>query len=613
MCVKKIEKKRIALFHHYDAGNIVDDYVFYTLKMLQKQDIDIIFISMSNLSEKIIESLNTYILELYQVPNKGLDWNGWRTVLLKKGYAYFDKYDEILLINDSCYGPVVPLDVFFKKMDSKKCDFYGITKSDFSDYPLHIQSYFLGIRKSLFSCDIFWDFFRNMKIGDNYLNIVENCEINFSQTMYKNNFLSAAYCEYENSDVIVDLDHIEHFAFNAVPYLLRNYNLPFIKIKAFSSGIPRCADHFNKAADIINALHEIKSNYPMEYICNHLRRIKPASWQKNLPGTLIVLDPSIKEEKKNFDGKIAVFAHIFYEENINLLNNLNAIPYKYDLYISTVSDTMNKKIEIKLKNSNTLINNYYIKTIGNRGRDLGAWLTEFADKQLKYDYALKIKDKKSPTTFSGIAHDWKKFLDESLLYSRSYVAQLLNIFSQNKKVGLIFPTYTPVLMHIHGNFAGDIKNFEWMKNVLNKCLLPYVEENFIPVFPAGNEFWYRPKALEPLFSAGFTLKDFPPEPLPPDGTILHGIERAYAYIAQACGYEYRVVCPLPLLVETFQKYEDHMLRRHLFLNAHPGLPALLPPLRHQLMNLLRDKFPHLAKFMYPYLKLAYKIYKTATK
>ena len=39
-------------------------------------------------------------------------------------------------------------------------------------------------------------------------------------------------------------------------------------------------------------------------------------------------------------------------------------------------------------------------------------------------------------------------------------------------------------------------------------------------------------ALAPLFDHGWKHTDFPPEPLPQDGTISHAIERVYPFVAQ---------------------------------------------------------------------------------
>ena len=54
--------------------------------------------------------------------------------------------------------------------------------------------------------------------------------------------------------------------------------------------------------------------------------------------------------------------------------------------------------------------------------------------------------------------------------------------------------------------------------------------------PLGTMFWFRPKALKPLFDKDWDYKDFPPEPNKIDGTLLHAVERVYPFAAQQAGY-----------------------------------------------------------------------------
>ena len=44
-------------------------------------------------------------------------------------------------------------------------------------------------------------------------------------------------------------------------------------------------------------------------------------------------------------------------------------------------------------------------------------------------------------------------------------------------------------------------------------------------FPVGTMFWARTCALTPLIDVNFKWDDYPQEPLPYDGTLLHTIER----------------------------------------------------------------------------------------
>jgi lipopolysaccharide biosynthesis protein len=51
-------------------------------------------------------------------------------------------------------------------------------------------------------------------------------------------------------------------------------------------------------------------------------------------------------------------------------------------------------------------------------------------------------------------------------------------------------------------------------------------------------FWARTKALMPLFDLKLGWDDYPEEPVPIDGTLLHAIERLLPFAARHAGYQY---------------------------------------------------------------------------
>ena len=55
-------------------------------------------------------------------------------------------------------------------------------------------------------------------------------------------------------------------------------------------------------------------------------------------------------------------------------------------------------------------------------------------------------------------------------------------------------------------------------------------------FPAGTMFWARTIALGPLFELGLSWDDYPAEPLPCDGSLLHAIERLLPCVAKNAGF-----------------------------------------------------------------------------
>ena len=61
-------------------------------------------------------------------------------------------------------------------------------------------------------------------------------------------------------------------------------------------------------------------------------------------------------------------------------------------------------------------------------------------------------------------------------------------------------------------------------------------------FPIGTMFWARPEALKPLLELRLGWNDYPDEPVPIDGTILHALERLLPFAARAAGYRFATTC-----------------------------------------------------------------------
>ena len=59
-------------------------------------------------------------------------------------------------------------------------------------------------------------------------------------------------------------------------------------------------------------------------------------------------------------------------------------------------------------------------------------------------------------------------------------------------------------------------------------------------FPIGTMFWARVDALRPLFELKISRDEYPEEPVPDDGTILHALERLLPFVAQHVGYRLAV-------------------------------------------------------------------------
>ena len=185
--------KRAAVFVHYDRDDIVDPYVYVYLDALRRVCGKIIFVSASKLSASEIERLSHTASEVILRENVGYDFMSY-----KEGLAHFDltQYDEVVICNDSLYGPFFPLEEMFTAMSAQKaCDFWGITAN--SDMGYHLQSYFLVFKKTLVQSDIFQSFWEQVTVLPDKEQIIETYEVGLTQTFLKNGYSAQAYVSFD--------------------------------------------------------------------------------------------------------------------------------------------------------------------------------------------------------------------------------------------------------------------------------------------------------------------------------------------------------------------------------------------------------------------------------
>ena len=170
-----------------------------------------------------------------------------------------------------------------------------------------------------------------------------------------------------------------------------------------------------------------------------------------------------------------------------------------------------------------------MSVVPNRGRDIGPFLTEYKWLNENYDLIGHIHTKKTPHHPPAVGQIWRKFLWHNLI-GEGYAMMdwIAKHFEDDPNLGLVFPD-DPHLVGWWRNNKGTAKRLGLkMGSTLN---LPDAFD-----FPIGTMFWCRPKALRPLFELGLTWDDYPLEPVPIDGTLLHALERLLPLVTQHEGY-----------------------------------------------------------------------------
>ena len=252
-------------------------------------------------------------------------------------------------------------------------------------------------------------------------------------------------------------------------------------------------------------------------------------------------EDSLKQELTK-ECKIGIHLHLYNKYLIEeIISYLKTITHPFDLYI-TITDAGFEPVLKNLCTSSIIpsLKKLTVKLTRNRGRDVAPWVVEMAPLQGKYDYFCHIHGKESAHYGEGFGDRWRHYLYDNLIEGEA-VNRILAFFENDEKLGLLFPRCFSGIRDVHNSLripvSGDYGEEYMIMDLLRKMGFSeyYARDNYI--FSAGTMLWYRPNALEPLFSLGLDYDDFPEEPIPVGGTLAHAIERIPSIVAKNTGFK----------------------------------------------------------------------------
>ena len=240
---------------------------------------------------------------------------------------------------------------------------------------------------------------------------------------------------------------------------------------------------------------------------------------------------------------IAIQAHIFYEDLIfQIIKFTNNIPFKFDLYISTISYETKIVIEKYVKNYSKA-NNCEIQIFKNKGRDVLPLIIQLRKKIKKYKYFCHIHTKKSKHDVI-LGNKWRNYLYKNMLGNNEVISEIIYDFERFDKLGFVFPeVYFEIIKKIDNyestNFFLHKPNIKYMNLILNK-IFPGFQVGEKLLFPSGNMFWAKTKAVYQIFKIKL-INLFPKELNQTNKTIMHAIERIWLYLVKLNGYYYQKI------------------------------------------------------------------------
>ncbi len=180
--------RRLVLFAHYDAQGEVKRYIQHYLRALRQVSSRIVFITTASLNAQSLALAGELSDQVLERPNVGFDFGMWRDALES---VDIPAWDEVVLTNSSIFGPLFPLAKAFEHMAHQDADMWGMTENH--ELAWHLQSYFLVLRKSVFSSPAFGQFWSSVLPYRDKWQVVLSYEIGLSRWLLENGFRLQSY------------------------------------------------------------------------------------------------------------------------------------------------------------------------------------------------------------------------------------------------------------------------------------------------------------------------------------------------------------------------------------------------------------------------------------
>ena len=541
--------KRLGIFCMHDSEGIVDDYIIYLLQEMKKILAHLSIVCNGELTPESQIKLEKITDDILIRENSGLDVEAWRQAILQKNLS---DYDELILFNDTFFGPLYPLAEVFDEMDRREpnADFWGLTVHGetldtigFSPYgyiPEYIQPYFFVIRQKMLHSQKFLDYWTVEEENPDDERVILRRRFCFTKFFYHNGFDYAIFCDTRALEREYDLN-IDQDVINAEK-LIRDYKLPILRRKVFFTDrkdyvkenygdIPRHTLNFVQAS----------TNYDVNLIWENLLRTQNITLLKeNLGLNYILTNKFSPEVDKKILENTVIIAHLYYDDLIpQCVKFLCNAPPEISIIVTTSSEQ--KKLTVE-KLFDAAKRKVEVRLIPARGRDVAALLVSCADAFKKYKYLCFVHDKKSmrPNESMVIGEAFFKILWENNLGGTNFIKNILATFENEPRLGLLVPPRP-----YNGGYK--ILFFQekyWSTTCFDKTLelaeelgisKNFFSKDYAPL-SIGSAFWCRTESLKKLTDKNWTVEDFDPEPMPPDGTISHALERIFPFAAQAAGF-----------------------------------------------------------------------------
>ena len=527
--------RRLGIFRMNERQDQVYGYSEYLLSCLSEYMERLILVTVDCLKDQELDKLKRFSSDIRMRKEVNGLAADMRIALLDQDHPIdVDHYDEVLIFDDSFFGPFFDIAAVFDWAEKRHADFWGITwqpehiTHEEATIPAHLQSCFLAIGAPLFRDHAFFKFLES----DHILKCIPEEGIT-TDLIEKEGYTWDVYIrtpEYESSDPMDNYDSSIY-----IPYfLIKKHKCPILLKQAFDAA-KLAALHYTTGDQLQKAFDYIDKStpYDTDLIWEYIMKNQNPVWMRQVLNLSYVLEEkAFRLPSEEVYSKTAVFAHLFYKDLLDeCFEYLAHVPKSIDIWITVCDEDAKRHLEQKFESIEK--SNYQVLIAGNRGRDLAALLISFRTYLKQYEYFCFLHDKKSTggRGYKSVGNTFMHLAWENMLYESGYVDNVINMFLENPRLGLLAP---PIPYHSgYIRLIGDAWTvcYQETRNLAERLGLTVDIPSDLQPFALSTCFWARSSALSGLIDREWQAEDFPEEPMALDGSLNHALERIMIYIA----------------------------------------------------------------------------------
>lgn len=531
---------RLLIYVVYDRRGEVEDYVPYALRDLRRFCDRILVISNGPLTADGRRILEQVADEVIERENRGFDIWGYKHGLDHEADS-IGEFDEVILANDTWFGPVRPFDPVFERMDRQELHFWGMTDHvrvepnpfTLRDYlAYHLQSYWLVARKELVASTEWIDYWADLPEMTAYEDAVVKHEAVFTERFTSYGFVGEVAFP-------TITDKVENHAVLYAEQLL-DAGCPTLKRRPFFQWPP----YLDRLAVVGTWTLEAAARYgyPMPMLMQDLaRNVEPRTLNADA-ALLDVISEHDDEYRPDAPLRTLALAHIYYPELADkLLDGFDRLPEGFDLIITTADEERAAQIREILR-PRAARGSVDVRIVeSNDGRDQSAMLIACREELLHgdYDLVVKVHSKKTPQDAFNPGRLFARQQFENLLPSAGYVANVVALFQREPGLGLAYPPMVHIGYGTMGHAWWD--NRPRFVKIAAELGIRVPIDQLSPLAPFGSMYFARPEALRLLLEKEWRYEDFGGSEAYKDGGLAHVLERMPSYAAGELGYHTRTI------------------------------------------------------------------------